>query len=457
LVLLGAIGLYAFLLASGSAPNPFPGIWEWLGRERPLAPDLVWQERLPSRPDSAAVVGDTVTVNAGERAEMRDRDTGELMSPGDPPGWPADWVTVAGGGDDVVVITSEDSHGYQVRDAVDGQVLHEDEEAVAVWAYQDARLDLWCDERRACRLRSYQPRASTPDWSLDLPGRRVVTLGANPELAGARTPDPDRIDPAVAGPVPIPGILGIPVERRGGDAVVVVQTATGQVLQVLEPGDDEKIMVVGDRVIRSTLTERNGICVSSVSGHDPVTGAAVWGPEPYHVWSSPACEQRNPPLGAGAALSVVRPDGQPIVIDAYDGRVLWSGEADESVAALSPDLAVIRAADQTTYYAVTLGDASGRRWEQKAEPDAEVLIARCGVVVSDRDPSRIYVWDAATGETRLSVPTTATVLACGPDGVVLAGGRSVGFAAFDGTGGDADPDPDRDPGRDTEPPPLDSK
>lgn len=432
LVLVG-IGLYAFLLAAEVVPNPFPAIWEWVSRDRPIAPDMAWQERFGSRPAAAAVAGDNVLILAGERAEIRDQDTGRQRTPGDPPGWEADWLAVAGEGERAVVITGRPgSPGYEVRDPNSGRVLHEDEDAVTVWTYRDARLDLRCDDQRACSLSSYRPAgADTPEWTIDLPGRRRDILGLNPELAMGRSADPNQIEASVAGPQPLPRMIGLPMERRSGEAVVVVETATGVVHQIVELADGEKAIVVGDRVIRSVSERHNGVCVSSATGYDPVTGTVVWGPQPYHVWSLGACEQRDPPLSAGSAMVAVGPEGRPLVVDAYDGRVLWRGEVEDSVAALSAELAIIRPGDGRTLTAVVLGGDGSALWERDAEPDADVLIAECGVVVADRDPRRVYVWDPRSGEVKLSVPTSAKVLACA-DGVVLTGGRSVGFVPFDG-------------------------
>lgn len=447
-LLLTAIALYAALLGADIAPNPFPGLWDWISRDRPLAPDMAWQERLGSRPESAVVAGDVVAVHAGSRVELRDRDTGRLQGPADPAGWLADWAAVAGEGDDTVVVVSGEDGGYQVRDPAGGALLHEAEDAVAVWTYRDARLDLRCDDGRACTLRAYLPGGATPVWVTDLPGQREGMLGANPALAAGRMPEASRIDAAVAGPPRLPQVLGFTVERRSGDAVVTVDTSTGEVLRILERADGEQIMVVGDRVVRTTTTDQNGICVASASGHDAVSGTRVWGPEPYHVWSAEACEQREPPVAAGAAMAVVGPTGRPIVLDAYDGRVLWRGAADESVVGLSQRTVVVRSADGTRLYGVALGTGGEPAWEHRAEPDAEVVIGEYGVVVADRDPNRVYVWDPATGERLLSVATSARVLAFAPDGLLLAGGRSVGFVTFDDIAGD--------PGsRDREP--LDSK
>jgi outer membrane protein assembly factor BamB len=252
-----------------------------------------------------------------------------------------------------------------------------------VWGFRDRWLDLDCDDRRACQLRAYLPRDDQPIWTLDLPGQRSGMIGGNPELAGPRTPEPSRIHPGVAGPGSIPPMLGFPVTRDGGDVVVVVDTASGRILQQRRVGDGEQVMVVGGRVIGSTLSRHSGVCVGQVTGYDAATGDPVWGPHAYHLWSTGdvGCEQRVPPLSGGAAMAAVGQDGRPVIIDGYDGRVLWTGELDERVDALSPDRAVIRAADRTTRYGVLLGRDGEPIWEQLADEDAGIAFAPCGVVV----------------------------------------------------------------------------
>jgi hypothetical protein len=452
-VLLLAVAGYAALVGAQIAPNPFPAIWRWLSAEQPLAPDLAWQDRLGARPTTAAAAGDALAVQAGTSAQLRERDSGQLISPERSAEWEASWVVVAGGPETAVVIIGPSSgDGYRVRDPATGGLIHQDDQAVTVWGFREAWLDLRCGGRanRACQLRYFRVQSGgsvAPVWVTDLPGERSGMLGAQPQLAGPRGPEPNRIHPAVAGPEPVPPLLGLTVTRGDTDVVVVVRTTDGAVLQELVQSDDARIIVVGDRVVRSVMEQHGGVCVSTVSGHDVFHGGVVWGPQQYHLWTTNdvGCEQRVRPLSAGTAMVAVRPDGRPVVIDAYDGRVLWTGELDERVEDLSPELAVIRAADRTTRYAVRLGGDGSRVWERTADPDAGVALAGCGVVVADREPSRVYVWDVSTGQTRLSRATSATVLACPPDGVVIAEGRSIGFAPFAGVptapGGDPDPLP----------------
>ncbi|QSB14945.1 PQQ-binding-like beta-propeller repeat protein [Natronosporangium hydrolyticum] len=452
-VLLLVVAVAAALIITGAVPNPFPTIWAWVSEERPLADDLAWQERLGARPAAATAAGDALAVAAGSSAQLYQRGSGRPVSMAQTDGWEAQWVVVAGSGAGSIVISSpRGEDGYEVRDPDTGRVIHTDDEAVAVWGFGDAWLDLRCDDRRACQLRGYQPDGVEPQWRTDLPGQREGLVGGNPELAGPQSVGSNRIPDDIAGPEPVPPLLGFPVTRRGDDVVVVVDTRTGQIRQELAQGADERVIVVGGRVIRSVMRRYDGVCVSEVTGYDAVTGDPVWGPSPYHLWSTGdvGCEQREPPVAGGAAVAVRSAEGEPMILDAYDGRVLWSGELGEQVEALSAELAVIRDEDGFQRRGIRLGGDGALLWERRADEEAALAIAQCGVVVSDRHPNRVYVWDKQTGEDRLSVSTSARVLACAPDGVLLTEGRSIGFARFDGL-------TSPESGSDSTPPEVDSK
>lgn len=444
LVFLLTAAVFALLIISGIMPNPFPGIWAWLSEDRPLAPGLAWQDRLGSRPDSAAAVGSVVAVADGSSAHMYDRATGRPIPVTTEDEWSAEWVVVAGRGADAVVITSgRGEDGYQVRESGRGRIVDQDDEAVAVWGFQQGWLDLRCDSGRVCNVRAFRPGSAEPLWRTDLPGERVGMLGANPPLAGPQPAGVSRIDPGISGPPPLPPLLGFTVTLRGGDVVVVVDTRTGRILHEAEQRDGERVIVVEDRVIRSTLARHNGVCVSTVTGHDPVSGDPVWGPVSYFLWGTGdvGCEQRTPPVASGSAVVAVAPDGRPVVLDAYDGRVLWTGELGESVAGLSPERAVIRTGDESAVYAVRLDGNAQAIWQRRVDRDATLAIAQCGVIVADRHPNRMYVWDLGTGEDVLSLSTSARALACATDGILIADGRSIGFASFGGTSPDPVPEP----------------
>lgn len=434
LVWLLAAGLASLLVYAGIVPNPLPPLWDWINRERPIAAGLDWQERLDGRPSNAVPVGDRLVLAAAGEAQLWERRTGAPVLEG----WDADWLTVAGSGSDAVVITGRMfSRGYQVRDPVTGAVVHEDPDARAVWGFRDARLDLRCNGARSCELRAYRPGGMQPLWTAALPGAGSGLTGPEPELAGAAVAVPAPVEEAAAGPPPLPRLLGVPLDR---DRIAVVRTGTGEVLSRVEVGGDERVLVAGGRVIRSVVTRQDGVCRLSVTGYDPVTGSAVWGPEPYNLRTvtGGGCEQRNRPVGSGAALVAVGPEGHELVIDANDGRVLWSGGADEQVQALSEDLAVVRGADPTVRYGVVLGGDGTPQWERTVDEDAGVLLAGCGAVVADRDPNQVHVWDPRNGNDVVSVLTSARVLSCAPDGLILTDGRELGFLAFPGSGSDSD-------------------
>jgi hypothetical protein len=432
LLTLLAVSLFSLLIVAEIMPNPFPPLWDWINRDRPIATDMHWQERLGGRPSGALVVGDAIAVDAGRTARVitwgSARDSAEVRLE-----WTADWLTTAGTGPDTVVITGEMlSRGYQVRDPGTGTVLVDNDDARAVWGFQQIRMDLRCDTMRSCELRGYRPQDERPLWRADLPGVAASVVGVNPDLATAGVAVPSRMHAAVSGPPPTPPLIGVPVDRR---RVAVVSSATGQVVGQYEAASDELVMVVGDRVVRSTATRRDGVCLLAVSGYDLVTDVPVWGPEPYNLRTitGGGCDQRYTAVAAGAALVVVDPEGAERVIDAGDGRVLWRGEPGERVQGLTEHLAVVKAADDPAVrYAVALGDGGGRLWERRVDADAEVMLTRCGVVVVDRDPNRVHVWNPADGEDRLTVRTSARVLACTADGLILADGRAVGRVTFDG-------------------------
>ena len=57
----------------------------------------------------------------------------------------ADWSAVAGGDTDAVVVTGELlTKGYEVLDPASGLTRRKDTEAVAVWTYDNAILDVRC-------------------------------------------------------------------------------------------------------------------------------------------------------------------------------------------------------------------------------------------------------------------------------------------------------------------------
>lgn len=417
-----ALSVYALLIAAEIAPNPLPALWGWVNADRPLAPDLVWQERLGAKPDRVVDVGGQLALDLGRSGEVRRGASGELAYRLES----AAWVAVAGSGDDRVVVV-RDGDGYQVHDSGSGAVLHRVEHANAVWTYSDAVLDLRCEGPASCGMRRFVPGRERPLWSVDLPGAGSAN-GLNPPLATGMLDYPSKVHSAVSGPGPVPPLIGLAVSRK---ELIVVDTATGRVVREWQAERDTQLSVVGGRVIASTAVRRDGICVVSVTGYDAATALPVWGPHPYHLRtaSGPGCEHRDRPRAVGAAMVAVHPDGRELVISAYDGRVLWAGTDADRVVALSTEYAVVRTAEPDVVLGVSLRTGE-TVWKQTVHAKAEFALSTCGVLVVDHRPDRLRVWDPSTGAERLSVRTTARVMACAADGLVISSGRSIGLVAW---------------------------
>ena len=130
-------------------------------------------------------------------------------------------------------------------------------------------------------------------------------------------------------------------------------------------------------------------------------------------------------------MVAVHPDGRELVISAYDGRVLWAGTDADRVVALSTEYAVVRTAEPDVVLGVSLRTGE-TVWKQTVHAKAEFALSTCGVLVVDHRPDRLRVWDPSTGAERLSVRTTARVMACAADGLVISSGRSIGLVAWPG-------------------------
>jgi hypothetical protein len=344
-------------------------------------------------------------------------------------------MVVAGTGTEAVVVTGRLlSHGYEMRDAGTGAVIGRDEEAVAVWGYRDALLDVRCFAPQECELRAYQPGSPEPRWRTDLPGISVDLLAAAPNLAGTRRVVPRRVDATVSGPEPMPALIGLPVDQH----VVVVETAGGQVLRELTQQRDEQLSVVDGRVISSVITARDGVCVVEVTGRDAYTDQVVWGPHPYHLRtvSGAGCQQQDRPIGAGSALLAVAPDGLDVVLDAYGGLLLWTAGEGERIVGLHGGLALVRAADAAAISVVDL-NAATVLWQRAVDPEAAAALTSCGVVLLDPNPDRVLLLGSTGGDELLAARTAGRVLACAPGGLVLGEGRSIGLARHAGVPVDA--------------------
>jgi hypothetical protein len=134
----------------------------------------------------------------------------------------------------------------------------------------------------------------------------------------------------------------------------------------------------------------------------------------------------------------VAADGREVLIDAYDGRSLWTGADGERVVAADSRHALIRSADRRSVSGLALG-AGEYQWSYRVHPKAQAALARYAAVIVDRDPDKVIALDPDTGAELLAVRTSAKVVAVGPSGLILLDRRELGYIAFTGAAGDGEP------------------
>ncbi|MFV2009433.1 MULTISPECIES: hypothetical protein [unclassified Micromonospora] len=431
------------VLAATGVWNPFPGLWDWVNRSQPLAdPDVTWQQRVGGTPRAVTITERAVIVEHRLKVEGRSITSGNQV-------WEhkADWAAVAGDGSDQVVATGELlTDGYQVLNPATGAVLRADDAAIAVWTYRDALLDVRCAGPRDCTLTAWDPRGKTPRWTAQLPGMGFVLFADNPKLATSRPLTAADVADDAGGPQTMPTVLGFPIDGK----IHVVETRTGQVLQELEEDRHERIVVFAGRVFSLVATPRDGACYYTARGIDPVTDLPVWQRTGINLRTADriGCAQRDNPTGGANVLAGIAPDMRETVIDAYDGRVLWTGAAGQELRAVDDRYALTRSADGETLQAYVLPTPTPR-WTRPMHPDAQLALTRHAALVVDRKPDRVVALDPATGTELVNLRTSAEVLAVGPRGMVIGDGREIGYVRFAGAAATppaGGPDDPADPG-----------
>ncbi|MEU5723865.1 PQQ-binding-like beta-propeller repeat protein [Micromonospora sp. NPDC047738] len=431
-LLLGLITV--IVLAATGVWNPFPTMWDWVDRSEPIAePDVVWQQRVGGTPKSVTIAGDTVVVEQRTRVEARSLATGTQL-------WErkADWAAVAGGDrDPVVAVGKLLVKGYELLDPTSGAVRRSDDRAVAVWTYRNLLLDARCADATDCTLSAWEPRGTKPLWTAFLPGVHSGLLADNPDLLGTRRLSAPRIDGGVAGPEDVPPLLGFPVDGR----VHVVDTATGRVLQNVQPGREERLAVIGGRLLRINATSRDGSCYFAVSAVDPATGQQVWQRSGVNLRTADyaGCVQREDPQGARNVLIGVAPDGREAVLDGYDGRLLHVGADGEKLLAVDDRYALVRSADKRSILGRELS-VDRNRWTRAAGSKSGAALTPYAAVIGEEKPSRLIAVDPRTGRELAVLRTSANALAVGPNGMIIGEGREIGYARW-GAGTSAGPPP----------------
>ncbi|MEN3611183.1 PQQ-binding-like beta-propeller repeat protein [Plantactinospora sp. ZYX-F-223] len=429
-----AIALIAVIvLAATNVWNPFPGVWDWVNRDEPISePDVVWQQRIGGTPQSVTIAGNTVVIRYRTRVEARSLATGLRL-------WErkADWAAVAGGDRDAVVAVGKLlSKGYELLDPETGAVRRKDSAAVGVWTYRNALVDVRCREPRDCTLTAWDPRGSNPSWTTFLPGVETGPLAGNPDTLGTRPLTTRQVHEGAGGPVEMPPLLGLSVDGR----VHIVDTATGRVMQDVKPGQQDRIVVVGGRMLRIEARAADGTCYFTVVARDPVTGQEVWRRDGLNLRTADGagCVQREDPQGGENVFVGVGPDARETVVDAYDGRVLWTGPKGEKLLAVDDRYALSRSADQRSVVGSELA-IDRARWTRPVNSEGGAALARHAALLIDRRPNRIIALDPRSGRELANVRSSAEVLAVGPAGMVIGDGRDIGYLQFAGvsTGGPA--------------------
>ncbi|MDM4721198.1 PQQ-binding-like beta-propeller repeat protein [Micromonospora sp. WMMA1363] len=426
-LLLGLITVV--VLASTGVWNPFPGVWEWVNRSEPISePDVVWQRRIGGTPRSVTFAGDAVVVEQRTRVEARRLSDGTQL-------WErkADWSAVAGADRDAVVVVGRLlTKGYEVLDPTTGATRRRDDAAVAVWTWRNLLLDAHCVAPTDCTLTAWDPRGTAPLWTAFVPGVRSGLLGDNPDLLDTRRLDAVRVDEELAGPEPVPPLLGFPIDGR----VHVLDTATGRVLTDVEPGREERLSVIGGRLLRITARSQDGTCYFAISGRDPATGQETWQRAGVNLRTADnaGCAQREDPQGGRNVLIGVAPDGREAVLDGYDGRLLLVAASGERIVAVDDRYALVRAADQRSVTARELG-TDRVRWTRSAGAKAGAALTLHAAVLADDKPSRLVALDPRGGAELATLRTAANALAVGSTGMIIGEGREIGYVRFTGATG----------------------
>ncbi len=413
------------VLATTGVWNPFPKIWSWINQSDPIAEGVAtWQTAIGGSPRSVTISGGAVVVEYRTSIEAYGITAGVRLWKSD-----ADWAGVAGGGSEAVVVVGRLlTKGYEVLDPATGVVRRRDTEASAVWTYADAILDLRCPKAGECELSAWEPRGSTPMWTIGTPGIGFVLDAANPDLPDTQPLGTERVDARAAGSRPLPNLIGLP----GDGKIEVVDTAQGRVVQRRTPGRDQRVAVVGSRILTVTGEATDGTCYYSVIAHDPPNGQPVWQRDGLNLRTADngsSCKQEHDPAGGDEVVLGVDPVGRPELIGPHHGRVLWRGVKGQSVLAVDDRYALIRTEDKRTLVARSFSRGKVA-WRRDVSTDAQAALTPYAAVVAQRKPARVTAVSPRTGAVLTEARTDAKVFAVGPGGLILVSGRDMAYLPF---------------------------
>jgi hypothetical protein len=212
----------------------------------------------------------------------------------------------------------------------------------------------------------------------------------------------------------------------------VVDTAQGRVVQRRTPGRDQRVAVVGSRILTVTGEATDGTCYYSVIAHDPPNGQPVWQRDGLNLRTADngsSCKQEHDPAGGDEVVLGVDPVGRPELIGAHDGRVLWRGVKGQSVLAVDDRYALIRTEDKRTLVARSFSRGKVA-WRRDVSTDAQAALTPYAAVVAQRKPARVTAVSPRTGAVLTEARTDAKVFAVGPGGLILVSGRDMAYLPF---------------------------
>ena len=413
------------VLATTHTWNPWPKFWNWFNTSKPIAAGASqWQQRIGGSPQKVQIAADAVIVSYRTSIEAYGLGAGVKLWNSD-----ADWASVAGQGADAVVVTGRLlTKGYQVLDPRTGAVRRRDTAATAVWTYQDAILDLRCGKGGDCRLTAWDPRGASPLWTVAVGGIGFRLDASNPDLPDTKPLTSPEIDDDVAGPPFLPSLIGLPEDNR----VRIIDTASGRVVQSVTPRVDQRVTVVGGRVLTVTGTARDGTCYYGVVATDPPSGAPVWARDGLNLRTADngsACKQDRDPAGGSDVVLGVDPVGRRELLAAHDGRVLWHGAAGEDVLAVDDGFAVTGSPDGETVNGRSF-DGGGTVWRRPVGAHASAALSPYAAIVANPASRRITAMSRTSGAVLADVRTDAEVFAVGPSGMIVVSGREMAYLPF---------------------------
>lgn len=377
-------------------------------------PDPEWTVNLGGPATAAAVSEDRVIAVIRGRVEARDRSNGEEV-------WArsVDWAVPAG---EFVVVGRTEGAGFEVLTATDGETLWSETEAIDSWVFLDLIVQLDCDggEDGACVLAGRSLSDGEVLWERSLPYGAQAELAGYGELTGVGD-----LAETVAYTVSVPEVIGV----RLDGTVYAVDSATGERLATAETRDEQvRISVLDGHMIRVETSAGDEECRYTLQAE--ADGDRLWrhrGDYDPHTASGSSCQLRREPAGDSGAIAVTRDDGRPALLDVHTGQERWTGEDGERLLAIGAGLAVVETGDELRV--IRLSDAE-QLWTYQPGGEVQATATPSAVILQDLAAQRVIALDRDSGDELADLDTDADVVGIGPDGLILARARTIGYVRW---------------------------